>query len=143
MAPVMTVEEIKALFDVEFPQLTKYEWDAYQLEEVFEMGARMRLKTTERHLRPGGTISGPSMMCLADVAIYCAILGQIGPKSITVTTNLNMNFLRKPPFADLLGEAKILKLGKRLVVSECSLLSVENDELVAHVTATYSIPPNK
>jgi len=143
MAPVMTAEEITSLFDVEFPQLKKYEDDAYCLEEVFEMGARMRLKTTERHLRPGGTISGPSMMFLADVAIYCAILGQIGPKSITVTTNLNMNFLRRPPFADLIGEAKILKMGKRLVVCECSLISAETNQLVGHVTATYSIPPGK
>lgn len=143
MYPVMNADEITALFKTEFPQLETYEHGALSLEEIFEMGARMRLKTTERHLRPGGTISGPSMMLLADVAIYCAILGQIGPKTITVTTNLNMNFLRRPPLADLIGEAKILKLGKRLVVAECSLISEQNKALVAHVTATYSIPPDK
>ena len=92
----------------------------------------------ESQLRPGGTISGPSMMTLADVALYIAVLSAIGPVALAVTTNFSINFLRKPQPGALIVDASLLKLGKRLAVGEARIFS--GDELVAHVTATYSIP---
>jgi len=98
-------------------------------------------------LRPGGTIAGPVMMGLADAALYAVVIANIGMVELAVTTNFSINFLRKPGPGDLYCRAKLLKLGKRLAVCEASVFSLENDEekgkeeLVAHVTGTYSIPP--
>jgi acyl-coenzyme A thioesterase PaaI-like protein len=92
-------------------------------------------------LRPGGTISGPVMMAVADFTMYVAVLSAVGWVPLAVTTNLNINFLKKPGARDLLAEAKLIKLGKRLAVGEVALRSDGDDELVAHVTSTYSIPP--
>ncbi len=105
------------------------------------MSARLRLVFHDKRLRPGGTISGPSMFALADVSLYAAILAQIGPVALAVTTNLNINFLRRPAPADLIGEARLMKLGKRLAVGEVAISSVLGGELVAHAVGTYSIPP--
>ena len=91
-------------------------------------------------LRPGGTISGPTMMELADFAMYVAVFSAVGAQPLAVTTNLNINFLRKPAQADLLAEAKLLKVGKRLAVGAVAIYSEGSDEPVAHVTSTYSIP---
>ena len=101
----------------------------------------MRQAYSDKFIRPGGTISGPTMMALSDFALYVAVLGAIGPVALAVTINLSINFLRKPERRDLLAEAKILKLGKRLAVMEVNLFSDGVDEPVAHVTSTYSIPP--
>ncbi len=121
-----------------FPQGQAYG----HVEEVGFRTARMRLPVDEQHLRPGGTVSGPVMMGLADVAVYVAVLGQIGPVPLAVTTSLNINFLHKPASGrDIIAEAKLLKLGKRLAVGEVGLFSEGNPEPVAHVTCTYSIPP--
>ncbi|PCI88615.1 MAG: phenylacetic acid degradation protein [Hyphomicrobiales bacterium] len=110
-----------------------------------EGSAEFKLKVNDGHLRPGGTVSGPTMMALADVAMYGAILNAIGPVALAVTTNLNINFLRKPDAnCDIIALAKILKLGKRLAVGEVSIYSAKNNDsgtnLVAHATITYSIP---
>ncbi len=113
------------------------------VEETGEMYARMRMKIGERHLRPGNTVSGPSMMGLADAAFYIATLAQIGPVALAVTTNLNINFLRKPGPTDIIAIAKIFKLGQRLSIGEVSIFSEGQDELVAHATVTYSIPPDR
>lgn len=133
---VMTVDEITQFLHKEFPQ---------HIGVVTGMGknsAVMRLDVDDAHLRPGGTVSGPTMMALADICLYVAILGQIGPVALAVTTNLNINFLRKPePAKAIIAEASLLKLGKRLAVGEISIFSEGDDEPVAHVTATYSIPP--
>jgi uncharacterized protein (TIGR00369 family) len=94
-------------------------------------------------LRPGGTIAGTTLMALTDLAMYVAILATIGWKPLTVTTNLNINFLRKPEPRDLLGEARLLKLGKRLVIGDIGIRSDGHDELVAHATSTYSIPAER
>ncbi len=102
--------------------------------------ARLRMKASEEMLRPGGTISGPAMFGLADVALYGAVLSMIGPVALAVTTNMNINFLRKPAPRDLLAEARILKLGKRLAVGEVTIWSEGDEEPVAHATGTYSIP---
>jgi uncharacterized protein (TIGR00369 family) len=94
-------------------------------------------------LRPGGTISGPTMMALADFAMYVAVFSAIGPQTLAVTTNLNINFLRKPAQADLLADARLMKIGKRLAVGEVTIYSDGENEPVAHVTSTYSIPVQK
>lgn len=112
------------------------------LVERLEPGrAVMRLPFHEDHLRPGGTISGPVMMALADIAMYGVVLSLIGPVALAVTTNLNINFLRKPAPGDVIATGSILKLGRRLAVGEVLIHSEGVDEPVAHVTSTYSIPP--
>jgi len=135
--PVLSTEDISAFLAREFPQVS----DDFAVEHVGPMTARMRLIHHERRLRPGGTISGPAMFSLADVALYAAILANVGPVAHAVTTSLNINFLRKPEPADLIGEARLLKLGKRLAVGEVSIYVKGRDDLVAHAVGTYSIPP--
>lgn len=104
---------------------------------------RMHAEYSERFLRPGGTIAGPVMMGLADAALYALVLSRIGPVELAVTTQLSINFLRKPAPGDVIAEARMLKLGKRLAVGEVSLFSASDTarEPVAHATGTYSIPP--
>jgi uncharacterized protein (TIGR00369 family) len=133
-----TPAEMNAYLQEVFPQADVGE--TFVVEEVSEQGARIRLRFDDKHLRPGGTISGPTMFALADIGLYVAVLGRIGRVALAVTTNLNINFLRKPPAADLIGEARLLKLGKRLAVGEVSIVSAAEDELVAHAVGTYSIP---
>ena len=139
MTTRMTAAAVEAYLDEVFPQL-HHGGRTYVLEEVGPMTARMRCDYHEKHLRPGGTISGPTMMALADVALYAAILGEIGPVGLAVTTSLNFNFLRKPGQAALIGQAKLLKLGKRLAVGEVGIYSQGEAEMVCHATGTYSIP---
>jgi uncharacterized protein (TIGR00369 family) len=112
-----------------------------RVEEVGNLTARLRLKAAPRDLRPGGTVSGASLMALADLAIYAALLGEIGLVPLAVTTSLTMNFLRKPPLADVLAEARLLKVGRSLAFGEILLRSEGEQKLVAHGTSTYSIPP--
>lgn len=133
-----TLPEMRDYLEEIFPQAGI--GTAFEVEEVGPMRARMRLRFSDRHLRPGGTISGPSMFALSDVALYVAILAQIGKVGLAVTTNVNINFLRKPPPRDLIGEARLIKLGKRLAVGEVGIRSEGEDELVAHAVGTYSIP---
>jgi uncharacterized protein (TIGR00369 family) len=101
----------------------------------------LRMPYRDDFLRPGGTISGPMLMGLADLAMYAVVLAAIGRVELAVTTSLTINFLRKPPPAAVLAEARLLKLGKRLAVGEVELFSEGDPDMVAHVTATYSIPP--
>jgi uncharacterized protein (TIGR00369 family) len=135
--PKMTVEELEQFLDAHFPDMAQR---AVSVEKVDENFARVRLRYHDRHLRPGGTIAGPSLMMLADMAMYMALLAMIGPVALAVTTNLNINFLRKPAQADVIGECKLLKLGKRLAVGEVTMFSDGDTEPVAHATVTYSIP---
>lgn len=137
VSPVMSLDELRAFMKREFPQLG----DAFEVVAVDEGSAAMRLHADEQHLRPGGTVSGPSLFALADVAAYAAILAHIGPVALAVTTNLNINFLRKPSPGTVEAVARLLKLGKRLAVLDISLTDGASGELVAHATATYSIPP--
>lgn len=135
----MTVEEVEAFLRREFPQI--YAGGAlYAVEAVGAGTARLRMPYHERHLRPGGTLSGPSMMALADVALYVAIVASLGPVALAVTTNLSFNFLRKPAPRDLVAECRLLKLGRRLAVGEVALRSDGDDDLVCHATGTYAIP---
>jgi uncharacterized protein (TIGR00369 family) len=137
---MMTVEELERFFLAEFPQVFHAE-SGLAIEAVWERGCRVRQAFRQRSVRPGGTISGPTMMALADFAMYVAVLAAIGPVPLAVTINLNINFLRKAAPRDLLAEARLLKLGKRLATGEVTICSQGETEPVAHVTSTYSIPP--
>lgn len=137
--PRMTLQEVEAFLEEEFPQI-HHGGRSYSIESVRAKGAVVRMAYHERHLRPGGTVSGPAMMALADYAMYVALLAQIGPVALAVTTNLSINFLRKPEQRDMLADCSILKLGRRLAVGEVALRSEGQDDLVAHVVTTYSIP---
>jgi uncharacterized protein (TIGR00369 family) len=141
-SPALSAEEIAQLLSKEFPQAF-YPGCGLTLEHVEYGKVRIRKAFHEDHLRPGGTISGPTMMELADFAMYVAVFSAIGAQPLAVTTNLNINFLRKPTPADLLADARLMKLGKRLAVGEVTICSEGLDEPVAHVTSTYSIPNNR
>ena len=112
------------------------------LESFDNNSITIRRRVSDADLRPGGTVSGPTMMSLADCAIYVAILREIGLVALAVTTSLNINFLRKPAAGkDILGVCSILKLGKSLAVAEVTIYSEGDDRPVAHSVGTYSIPP--
>ena len=138
-APKLTRERLLQLLEAEFPEATHAVGD-YEIEEMWHGGCRVRRRHHERSLRPGGTVSGPVMMALADFTMYLAVLSAIGWVPLAVTTNLSINFLKRPGARDLLAEAQLFKLGKRLAVGEVALRSDGDDDLVAHVTSTYSIP---
>ena len=133
-----TIDELRAYLVEIFPEV----WTSgdLRIEGLAPMAATVRLIHHPRHLRPGGTISGPAMFALSDVALYVAILGEIGRVAHAVTANVSINFLRKPAPADLIGKAKLFKLGKRLAVGEVALYSDGESDMVAHATGTYSIP---
>ncbi len=138
--PKMTIEEFNQLLADEMP----FAVDAGLRLDVMEHGAAtMVLPFEGTMLRPGGTISGPSMMMLADAAMYAVVLSMIGRVALAVTTNFNINFLRKPTPGDISAEGKIIKLGKRLAVIQVTLFSVNDEEPIAHATGTYSIPPHE
>lgn len=134
---IMQTEELSQFLKCEFPQLN----DEFEIVQIGNGYCILQFEADEKHLRPGGTVSGPALFALADVAAYAAILAHIGPIALAVTTNLNINFLRKPAPGLIQGNAKILKLGKRLAIVEISITARENDQLVAHAIATYSLPP--
>jgi uncharacterized protein (TIGR00369 family) len=135
----MTAAELDAFLRIELPQMFNY--DDLAIEHADGRTCLVRQRFSESMLRPGGTISGPTLMALADCAMYVVLLSAIGPVGLAVTTNLNINFLRKgAPGEDVLAAAKLLKLGKRLAVGEVNLLSGTSPDPIAHVTATYSIP---
>ena len=140
MPLMMTVEELERFLTAEFPQVFHPE-SGLAIEAVWDGGCRVRQRYRESSIRPGGSISGPTMMALADFAMYVAVLGAIGPVPLAVTINLNINFLRKPIGRDLTAKAQLLKLGKRLATGEVTIFSDGEAAPVAHVTSTYSIPP--
>ncbi|KGM47885.1 PaaI family thioesterase [Pseudooceanicola atlanticus] len=136
----MTKEDLEQFLVEVFPQVHA----DFGVEEVQDMFVRIRLKVGERHLRPGGTVSGPAMFSLADVSAYLAIMAMIGPKALAVTTNCSIDFMRKPVnHADLIAECRLLKLGKVLAVSDALLFSEGMEQPVARATLTYSIPPER
>jgi uncharacterized protein (TIGR00369 family) len=138
-AAKMSVAELEQFLRDEFPQA--FGDGDTRVENADGETCRLRQRYNERMLRPGGTVSGPTLMALADCAMYVVLLSAIGPVGLAVTPNLNINFLRKGQAGqDVVAEAKILKLGKRLAVGEVTLLSGDSRDPVAHVTATYSIP---
>lgn len=112
-----------------------------RVEELGWGTARLVLPPSDLILRPGGTITGPAQMALADIAMYAIIMTRIGRVELAVTTNLAMNFLRRPAPSEITAHARLLKLGKRLAVGDITLTSADGPDPVAHATATYSIPP--
>jgi uncharacterized protein (TIGR00369 family) len=138
----MTVPELETFLRKEFPQA--FSADDITIEAADGVSCRLRQRYGDQMLRPGGTISGPTLMALADFAMYVVLLSAIGPVGLAVTTNLNINFLRKGIAGqDVFAAARLLKLGKRLAVGEVNLMSGGSPEPIAHVTATYSIPVAK
>ncbi len=140
----MNRAQLTAFLQSEFPQVA----DDFEVAEVAPMQITMRKRVGEKHLRPGGTVSGPTMFALADVAVYLAILAMIGPKALAVTTNCSIDFMRKPRAgADLIAQCKLHKLGRVLAVGDV-LIHSEGDDVavlspVARATLTYSIPPER
>lgn len=135
---VLTAEDLTRRLGEEFPEV--FADGTLTIDAVWHGGCRMRQAFRPQALRPGGTISGPTMMALVDVAMYVALLAAIGWVPLAVTTQLTVNFLRKPSPGALIAEARLLKLGRRLAVGEVGLRSEGADPLVAHATSTYSIP---
>ena len=136
MNQLMTKEELNDFLEKEFHQVNKN----FEILKVSNKSFSMLMHISSEHLRPGATVSGPTMFLLADVTFYLATLSVIGPKSLTVTTNCSINFLRKPNEKNLISEARILKLGKTLSVGDVLIYSEDIDEPVAHASLTYSIP---
>lgn len=142
MTPILTAEEINLLLEKNFPQVMS----AGRIFDVIHVGpgtATLRLNPNESHLREGGTISGPTMFALADVAAYVTLLAHIGPAVGAVTSNLNISFLHRPQPVPLDGIGRVLKIGKHLSVLEVAIERTDNRQLIAHATATYSVPPSK
>jgi uncharacterized protein (TIGR00369 family) len=135
----MNVGELRKFLREEFPQA--FGDGDITVESADGETCVVRQRYRERMLRPGGTISGPTLMGLADCAMYIVLLSAIGPVGLAVTTNLNINFLRKgAPGHDIVAAARLLKVGRRLAVGEVSLFSDASSDPLAYVTATYSIP---
>jgi uncharacterized protein (TIGR00369 family) len=140
MANVMDKPALEAFLAREFTEVG----DVLSVETVTNDAVTLRLTPDARHIRPGGTLSGPTMFLLADVALYFAILAKIGPVALAVTTNAHIDFMRKPA-ADLplLGEARLLKLGKTLAVGQVAIRNPGSDAVLAQASLTYAIPPKR
>ena len=138
MTVTMSAPDLDDFMRAEFPQVA----DDFAIEEVGERRIRVRLRVGERHLRPGGTVSGPAIFALADVAVYLALLAMVGPQALAVTTNCAIDFMRKPAArTDLIAECRLLKLGRVLAVGDVLIHSEGGAEPVARASLTYSIPP--
>lgn len=128
-------DELQLFFKKEFPQAD------FLIEEMGEKSAKIRKPITSHDLRPGGTVSGPTLMAMADAVLYVAILSEIGLVAMAVTTNLNINFLRKPSAdSDIIAECNLIKLGRSLAIGEVYIYSDGVEEPVAHATGTYALP---
>jgi len=137
--PRLTVRELEQLIEEQFPQAHGFS----QITALSEDTLELRLPYRDDFLRPGGTLSGPTLMTLADTGAYYLILAMIGPVVLAVTTNLNIHFMRKPRPEDVIAQARMLKLGRQLAVVEVNMRSVSSPELLAQATVTYSIPPKR
>ncbi len=133
----VSTEQFNAILEAELPSAAT---TGMRLRSIDQGKAEVVLPYRDEFLRPGGTIAGPFMMMIADVCMYAVVLSLLGEIKLAVTTNLNINFLRKPANTDLVAKGDIIKLGQRLAVIEVSIFS--GDEIVAHATGTYSIPPH-
>ncbi len=142
LKPVLNAAEVNALMASVYPQLND-QFTFYEALEVFPGGCTVRLNADARHLRPGGTVSGPSLFTLADIGGYVCVLSHAGPDALSVTTNLNINFMRKAEAGPIDGHCRILKLGKSLMVFDIDIVAGPEGHTVAHATGTYSIPPKR
>lgn len=134
--PVLSADEVAAFLDEVFPQQA----GVYRVSSVGPMSAVLTQAIETRHLRPGGTVSGPTMFAIADCAFYVAVLAMIGREALTVTTTLTINFLRKPAATNLRAEARILKLGRTLATGDVLVFSEGVSDPVAHAAVTYAVP---
>ncbi len=133
----MNKTQLGAFLARDFPQVG----DRYVIEDLGAGWLEMRLRVSEGDLRPGGTVSGPSMFALADVAVYLAILAVKGPLALAVTTNASIDFMRKPAAGvDIIARAELVKLGASLAVAYVTIRSVGQSDCVAQSTMTYSLP---
>ena len=136
--PAMTPRELIAFLDEHFPQAGHLDLEITHLDDAT---IRVRLPTKDQHLRPGGTVSGPTLAWLVDVSFYLLLLGRLGPVAMAVTTNLNINFMRKPEPGALSAEGRLMKLGRTLAVGDVTIWNEGQAEPVAHATITYALPP--
>ncbi|MEP1963970.1 PaaI family thioesterase [Tateyamaria sp.] len=138
MGLVMDAAEMNAFLGRAFLEVA----GDFHVEHVDDAGVTLRLLVQDRHLRPGGTVSGPAMFALADVTAYMVTLAHIGPRALAVTTNCSIDFMRKPVSGvDLIGKGRLLKLGKQLSVSDVLIYSEDDERPVARASLTYAIPP--
>jgi uncharacterized protein (TIGR00369 family) len=140
LTPLMSAEEVNAYLKIVYPQLND-EFADYVVVDVRPGECTVRLNATERHLRPGGTVSGPSLFTLADIGGYACVLSHLGDEALAVTTSLTINFMRKAKVGPVEGHCRILKLGKSLMVFDVDLTA--EGETVAHASGTYAIPPKR
>lgn len=138
--PTMDIEALERFLDQSFPQARAA---GFRIAALDDERIVLTLRTTLAHLRPGGTVSGPTLMTLADSAAYLIILARLGPVALAVTTNLEIHFLRKPEPGQLRATASLLKLGTRIAVARVEIVGGDPSELLAHATVTYSIPPQR
>ena len=138
---VLSPGEVNDFFAEVFPELDQQMGEnAIRITETGPGHVTVRLKTKPLHLRPGGTISGPTIFTLADLSLYAAINANFGRQEQAVTTSITLNFLRRATLQDLLAKGNILKSGRRLVVGDCHIYSAEDEKLIAHATLTYALP---
>lgn len=138
MALALGKEELTTLLAEIFPQVA----EDFRIEALSEDNVQMRLLVQDRHLRPGGTVSGPSLFALADVSLYAMLMARVGAKALAVTTSASIDFMRKPAAGqDVLADCRLLKLGRVLVVGDVLMRSEGSDKVVARASMTYSIPP--
>lgn len=142
MDPVMNADEINAYLREVYPQLND-DFADYQAIDVFPGGCTVRLNATERHLRPGNTVSGPSLFTLADIGGYVCAISLTGREALSVTTSLTINFMRKAEAGAVDGHCRILKMGRSLMVFDILITQGTEPITIAHASGTYSIPPRK
>ena len=135
--PKVTPEQVKAICDSELPLVSIL---GAEIDSIGEGEASVSLPPQENLMRPGGTVSGPAMMAIADYAFYVAVMSRIGPKSMAVTSSLTINFLRKPASAKLVAKAQLIKQGRRLAYGDVFIYSAGLEDPVAHATCTYALP---
>ena len=136
-SPILSIEDDQNFLTTEFPQVAQ----DYTVEALGPLSARIRMDPSEKHLRPGGTISGPTLFALADCAVYLCIIASVGPEALAVTTNASIDFMRKPEAGvALFAEVTLLKLGRSLAVGDVRVFSGDGAEPVARATLTYSRP---
>jgi uncharacterized protein (TIGR00369 family) len=138
MTLALTAQEVMDYMAAEFPQVK----DDFAIDALSEDAITLRLLVAERHLRPGGTVSGPSMFALADCAVYAMVLARVGRKALAVTISCSMDFMRKPAAGvDVISKCRLLKLGRALAVGDMLLYSEGDERPVARASMAYSIPP--
>ena len=137
--PKLDAAQVQKFLEEVWPGSTS----AYEIEDVGDRTARLRMQYTKERLRPGGIISGPALMTLADCAVWVALLGDIGPEAMTVTVSLNINFFRPGPKADVIAETRLHKVGKRLATGDVLMYSEGDPDPIAQATVTYAIPSSK